>query len=67
MIDETPREFKADVFHTVQATADTIQEISDNAQSLAGKMVACREDQFLYYVCNAGIVEKTNLKSREVI
>lgn len=67
MIDSTPRDIKADVHHTVTATADTIQDIHDNAATLKGHMLVCKEDQFLYFVCANGAVTKTNLRSREQI
>ncbi len=67
MIDSTPREIKADVYHMAESTADTIQDITDNAEALKGQMVACKEDQFLYFVCLNGSVTKTNLRSREPI
>lgn len=67
MIDFSEREFKADVFHTAHATADTIQEINDEAETLLGLTIACKEDQFLYIVTQSGCVVKTNLRSRTVI
>ncbi|WP_461521156.1 hypothetical protein [Porticoccus sp.] len=65
MIDTTPREFKADVVHQVEATADTIADIEAAAEGLKGQLVACREDGHLYLVCAKGAVTKTNLRSRE--
>lgn len=67
MIDHTPRDFKADVYHHVDAVADTVQEIHDNAATLKGKTVVCKEDQFLYVIGDSATVTKTNLKSREPI
>ena len=67
MIDRTEREFKADVYHCTHATADTVQDIHDNAATLVGQMVACKEDQRLYVVGVDQSVVKTNLRSREVI
>lgn len=67
MINSTPRNIKADVYHVAESTADNIQEIHDNAETLKGQMVACKEDQFLYFVCIGGTVTKTNLRSRELI
>lgn len=67
MIEYTESEIKADVFQVVSATADTAAEITSNADSLKGSLVACREDQFIYFVCLDATVTKTNLRSREVI
>ena len=67
MIDYTELEVKADVFQVVSATADTAAEITAAAATLAGQLVACREDQFIYFVCPDTTVTKTNLRSREVI
>lgn len=67
MIEYTEQEIKADVFQVVAATADTAAEITTAAATLAGQLVACKEDQFIYFVCPDATVTKTNLRSREVI
>lgn len=65
MIERKTVEFKADVYHTVSAVADTIEDIEAESASLLNSLVACKADQFLYHVCHDGSVCKTNLRSRE--
>jgi len=66
LITNVSRQIIVDHQKTINAEADTLQEILDNTEVLAGKLVLCKEDKSLVFVDTEGTVMMTDAFCREV-